>query len=767
MRVAHVGGKVPGEPLRRVAALPVEGGDEHVGGVDEDAAEHRRKVPLPLHLATGGEAGVAEVALHRRAHPTGVGARRVRQEPPRGVEGAVPVLLVPRVVHRHQRADPLLLAEERLPAVVHHEEPAPATADLEEIDEALRGEGTADLLEPLRRGHPLSGRVLPPVVAVRFDRRDAVGVIVTKAERREVGGDQRLQSRVHPALGARQILADEPHVESLLHAGDPVGDLDATAVSSLAAEGDLAAARIGLDPTVEGDLGEAFRLVADRHRELPEGAARIEQAVGILRGAQVGDRPGVEIDHHLQRAAGESDPIARALHLGLPERRRGLLERIEHAPPVRGNLRGDAAGEHHVARPAEGVVDEHRAVKAAHATREVTAGAAEDVLGEADRAIEGALADEPAQRLALVVVVVLRGEEFAPRLLQLPRRVDVPRGVGATEEPRGGGDRFGGEELLLRDPAEARHPIAVLAEAHPVEDVVEGIATHRRLPPGDLADRGERGDQLGQGDGTHVEALVGEQFLQRRTQHLRAAHPVGGGQQLHPLHHRGARELLHQRGVEAPREVLRPLVQAQLVLRHRRQACAVEPLPPHQRELLLRHRRRVPRPLEEEGRALEAAAREDLRQLGKEVELLLPERARPHAEEAPHGAHPEDPLAHVRFPAVEEAVRLAVGAAHDLDRPRLHRRAQFGERLRILRGELLVPHAVEVGAAARAGALHQLEHVADRTRQHLVPPQPVEVHPVHVVAEGVVERLLHAEPMLPPKKQPGSVPPEVKGPNPA
>ena len=39
-----------------------------------------------------------------------------------------------------------------------------------------------------------------------------------------------------------------------------------------------------------------------------------------------------------------------------------------------------------------------------------------------------------AEALALVVVVVLRGQEIAPGLLQLPGGVDVPLGIGAAEE---------------------------------------------------------------------------------------------------------------------------------------------------------------------------------------------------------------------------------------------------------------------------------------------------------------------------------------------
>ncbi len=111
----------------------------------------------------------------------------------------------------------------------------------------------------------------------------------------------------------------------------------------------------------------------------------------------------------------------------------------------------------------------------------------------------------------------------------------------------------------------------------------------------------------------------------------------------------------------------------------------------------------MPGPLEIERGIAEAGAGEDLRQLEKEVELLFPEGARPHAKQAQRGACAVHPLAHIGLAAVKQTLGLSVERADDLDLAASQRRTQFRQRLGRLDCHLLIADAVEVEIALGAG----------------------------------------------------------------
>src|SRR5665647_1078678 len=186
-----------------------------------------------------------------------------------------------------------------------------------------------------------------------------------------------------------------------------------------------------------------------------------------------------------------------------------------------------------------------------------------------------------------------------------------------------------------------------------------------------------------------------------------------------------------------------PLVQVQRPLGQREDPGAVDALPPDRRGVLGRDVRCVPGPLEEQGGVLVAGVDEHLRQLGEEVELLLPERPRSRAEHPLRGADAEGKLAYGGLAVVEQAVRLPVGAADDFGPAVLQGGPELGDDLRVLCGHALVADTVEVDVARRAGQLREAELVTDRLRQDPVAPQPLHVDPVEVVAERVPRLLAH------------------------
>src|SRR5690606_7801045 len=81
--------------------------------------------------------------------------------------------------------------------------------------------------------------------------------------------------------------------------------------------------------------------------------------------------------------------------------------------------------------------------------------------------------------------------------------------------------------------------------------------------------------------------------------------------------------------------------------------------------------------------------------------------------------------------------------ADDLHLAGVHRLAQLGQRRGVLGGHPLIADPVEVEVPPGSGFRVEPQHVADGGAEHLVPPQPLHVHPVEVVAVGVPDLSLH------------------------
>ena len=318
-------------------------------------------------------------------------------------------------------------------------------------------------------------------------------------------------------------------------------------------------------------------------------------------------------------------------------------------------------------------------------------------------------ANVSAQPFTLVVVVVLCRQQLAPGLLEFPGWVDIPLGIGAAEEAQQRRQRLRCQRRLLGRTAQAAKEVAIFANAHAVEDIVHRIAT--RL--GDVACGLEI---FREGDEAHVEIRIVHQLVELRQHNFSAAHPIRRGHQLKPLDDARHRHLAQGRAREQRGEIFWPLVQVELVARRRQQPRAVHAFPPNGRNRLPGDFGGMPGPLEVERGVAEASLRQDLGQLGKEVEFLFPEGARAHAEQAQCGTSTIHTLAYVGLATVKQAVRLAIRRADDLDLATGDGRTQVCQRFGRLGRHLLVAGAFEVDVALGAGLVAEKEHVTHRAR---------------------------------------------------
>jgi hypothetical protein len=388
-----------------------------------------------------------------------------------------------------------------------------------------------------------------------------------------VAGGQRC---VHAPVGPGQRVARPREVDGVEERRQPDGEREPVAPAAAALDDDVGAEGVAARADLDGL--EGLRHAAAGHGRRTDGLR--QDARLVARRMDLHDPPRRPVHPHAEGAADEGDLLRPLLELGrvapgacggslddaVPRRR----QRVDAPPAAARRL------DQRVARPAERVRHQHPAGSARGARREGAAGGRQDVGAQPEAALVRELADVAAQPLALVVVVVLGGEQLAPGLVELPGGVDVPARVGAAESAREGGERLGRLQPLLGAPAEAAEEVAVLAEAHPVEDVGEAVAPLDRVGLGEV-------EQPAQGRRADVEVVAREEPLQRREHQLAPAHPVGARHQLEPLDDAGAVEPPRQVARQQPVDVLGPLVEVERAARRREEPGPVEPRPPDRR----------------------------------------------------------------------------------------------------------------------------------------------------------------------------------------
>src|SRR5690606_14857057 len=159
-----------------------------------------------------------------------------------------------------------------------------------------------------------------------------------------------------------------------------------------------------------------------------------EHALGELLAVDLPDLPDAGIDLHTQSAATKNDEVVGPLdayRLGSGACFARRVPEGRHIAQARG-LRIPITHDQQAALVTQGIEPSDRpAAILQHALR-----SREHLSRHRPRLVHLLIPDKPAQPLTLMIVMMLRGQQLPPRLIQLPRRVHIPRGVWPSQQAR-------------------------------------------------------------------------------------------------------------------------------------------------------------------------------------------------------------------------------------------------------------------------------------------------------------------------------------------